>query len=47
MIAEIALFVDGDINASGNAMLSGIAKSFDKVTNFRTKICFIYSCCRW
>ena len=34
MIAEIALFVDGDINASGNAMLSGIAKSFDKVTNF-------------
>ena len=34
MIAEIALFVDGDINTSGNAMLSGIAKSFDKVTNF-------------
>jgi len=34
MIAEAALFVDGDITASGNAMLSGIAKSFDKVTNF-------------
>ena len=34
MIAEAALFVDGDITASGNAMLSGIDKSFDKVTNF-------------
>jgi hypothetical protein len=37
LIAEIALFQDGDVNASGQAMLSGISKSFDKVTNFSPK----------